>query len=248
MEALASARAAVCVPAHGLLARRWTRMRDKALPRRALAVPAARRGRPGRTGGLTSLHPSRRLRSAAAATAARALEHTFCDLGMSPLANSYRHRPKTDGDGAVLSAARLRVRHLLPGAAAGVRESREDIFSDYAYFSSYSQSWLAHAEAYADAMTERLGLGAAQPGRRDRQQRRLPAAVLRRAGSPGARASSRPRTSRASRRRRAFRHAVAFFGADTARHAARRRRARRSAPRQQRARARARASTTSSRG
>ena len=36
--------------------------------------------------------------------------------------------------------------------------SGEDIFSDYAYFSSYSDSWVAHAKRYAEAMIERLGL------------------------------------------------------------------------------------------
>jgi len=36
----------------------------------------------------------------------------------------------------------------------------EDIFSDYAYFSSYSDSWLAHAKKYTDQMVERFGLGA----------------------------------------------------------------------------------------
>src|SRR5207247_10916760 len=35
----------------------------------------------------------------------------------------------------------------------------EDIVSDYAYFSSYSDSWVAHAKRYADEMTGRLGLG-----------------------------------------------------------------------------------------
>jgi SAM-dependent methyltransferase len=34
----------------------------------------------------------------------------------------------------------------------------EDIFSDYAYFSSYSDSWVAHAKRYANAMTGALGL------------------------------------------------------------------------------------------
>ena len=34
----------------------------------------------------------------------------------------------------------------------------EDIFSDYAYFSSYSDSWVAHAKRYAETMIERLGL------------------------------------------------------------------------------------------
>ncbi len=37
--------------------------------------------------------------------------------------------------------------------------SGEDIFTDYAYFSSYSQSWVAHAKRYAEAMADRLGLG-----------------------------------------------------------------------------------------
>jgi len=35
----------------------------------------------------------------------------------------------------------------------------EHIFSDYAYFSSYSDSWLAHAKKYADRMVERFGIG-----------------------------------------------------------------------------------------
>jgi hypothetical protein len=37
----------------------------------------------------------------------------------------------------------------------------EDIFSDYAYFSSYSDSWVAHARRYADDMTAQLGLTSA---------------------------------------------------------------------------------------
>ncbi|MBE1484722.1 SAM-dependent methyltransferase [Plantactinospora soyae] len=37
--------------------------------------------------------------------------------------------------------------------------SGEEIFSDYAYFSSYSDSWVAHAKRYADAMAEALDLG-----------------------------------------------------------------------------------------
>ena len=36
----------------------------------------------------------------------------------------------------------------------------EEIFSDYAYFSSYSDSWVAHARRYAEAMSSRLGLTA----------------------------------------------------------------------------------------
>lgn len=36
-------------------------------------------------------------------------------------------------------------------------ESPEQIFSDYAYFSSYSESWLSHAKHYADYMVDRFG-------------------------------------------------------------------------------------------
>jgi SAM-dependent methyltransferase len=38
-------------------------------------------------------------------------------------------------------------------------ETPEGIFSDYSYFSSYSTSWLAHAQAYADQIVDRLALG-----------------------------------------------------------------------------------------
>jgi 2-polyprenyl-3-methyl-5-hydroxy-6-metoxy-1,4-benzoquinol methylase len=38
--------------------------------------------------------------------------------------------------------------------------SGEHIFSDYAYFSSYSTSWVEHARQYASEMTARLGLTA----------------------------------------------------------------------------------------
>ena len=39
-------------------------------------------------------------------------------------------------------------------------ESPDHIFSDYAYFSSYSEAWLRHARAYTDLVTERFGLNA----------------------------------------------------------------------------------------
>ena len=51
----------------------------------------------------------------------------------------------------------LAVRHL-PSRSASAYVSGEEIFSDYAYFSSYSDSWVAHAKRYAEAMIGRLGL------------------------------------------------------------------------------------------
>ena len=36
--------------------------------------------------------------------------------------------------------------------------SAKDLFTDYAYFSSYSASWVTHAKEYAERMVENLGL------------------------------------------------------------------------------------------
>ena len=73
------------------------------------------------------------------------LAHTFVDLGMSPLCESYLDARTDRRDGAVLSAARLRVRACFLVQLPRVRSSAADIFSEYAYFSSYSDSWLLHA-------------------------------------------------------------------------------------------------------
>jgi SAM-dependent methyltransferase len=87
------------------------------------------------------------------------LTYTFVDLGMSPLCESYLPAERLDSPETFYP---LHVRLCgecllvqLPAYVAG-----EDIFSEYAYFSSYSDSWVAHAKRYADDMTERLGLTA----------------------------------------------------------------------------------------
>ena len=86
------------------------------------------------------------------------LHETFADLGMSPLSNSFipadRARamePTYPLHAWVCSACRL--------VQLEEFESPEHIFSDYLYFSSFSESWLRHAEAYAEAMIARFGLG-----------------------------------------------------------------------------------------
>src|SRR5258705_2294290 len=85
------------------------------------------------------------------------LTHTFVDLGMSPLCESYVHADKLD-DAEPFYPLHVRICSTcllvqLPAYVPG-----EDIFSHYAYFSSYSDSWVAHARDYARAMTARLGL------------------------------------------------------------------------------------------
>jgi SAM-dependent methyltransferase len=88
----------------------------------------------------------------------RPLALTFADLGVQPLANSYVE-PERLQDPETFYPLHVRVCEAcwlvqLPQAAPP-----EAIFSDYAYFSSYSESWLDHARRYAEAMIPRFGLG-----------------------------------------------------------------------------------------
>lgn len=90
-----------------------------------------------------------------------ALARTFCDLGMSPLSNAF------------LKPAQLQ--HMEPFYPLHAYvcetcflvqlqqfETPQQIFGeDYAYFSSYSETWLQHAREYTDYMIKRFSLGAA---------------------------------------------------------------------------------------
>jgi len=88
------------------------------------------------------------------------LTRTFVDLGMSPLCESYVAAERLDEPEVFYPLhVRLCGECLLVQLPAYV--PGEDIFSDYAYFSSYSDSWVAHAKRYADDMTAQLGLTSA---------------------------------------------------------------------------------------
>ena len=86
------------------------------------------------------------------------LRHTFVDLGISPLCESYL---------SVQQLHEMEAFYPLHVFVCGncflvqLREyvSAESIFGEYAYFSSYSESWLAHAKAYTRKMIERFALG-----------------------------------------------------------------------------------------
>jgi hypothetical protein len=86
------------------------------------------------------------------------LRHTFVDLGMSPLCESY---VPADRAGAMEPFyplhAKICERCLLVQLEEFV--TADHIFSEYAYFSSYSDSWVAHARAYVELAIERFGLG-----------------------------------------------------------------------------------------
>src|SRR2546425_5053877 len=86
------------------------------------------------------------------------LEHTFVDLGMSPLCESF-----LPGDHLNQMEEFYPLHAYVCGNCFLVQleayVTPEHIFSDYAYFSSYSDSWLAHAKKYTDRMAERFGIG-----------------------------------------------------------------------------------------
>lgn len=98
------------------------------------------------------------VKDAACRLCGAALSHTFVDLGMSPLCESFRTRGELD---AMEPYFPLRVMVCDSCYLVQLREyvSPDEIFTEYAYFSSYSTSWVAHAEAYCRAITQRLGLG-----------------------------------------------------------------------------------------
>ncbi|WP_170347028.1 MULTISPECIES: class I SAM-dependent methyltransferase [Ruegeria] len=88
-----------------------------------------------------------------------ALTQTLVDLGLSPLANSYvpPERAGTACPRYPLHAWVCNDCYLVQVEDA---VPADEIFNaDYAYFSSYSDSWLAHARAYVEQMVDRLDLG-----------------------------------------------------------------------------------------
>jgi SAM-dependent methyltransferase len=84
----------------------------------------------------------------------------FLDLGAAPPSNAYLTRQALRGP-EIWYPLRLLVCEKCWLVQTEDHAGREQLFdADYAYFSSYSRSWLAHAESYAQAMQKRLELGA----------------------------------------------------------------------------------------
>jgi hypothetical protein len=104
---------------------------------------------------MTATHPSLKCRACEAP-----LSHTFVDLGTAPLCQRhvtperFSHAEATYPQHVYVCTQCFLVQ--LPQYVA-----REEIFDDqYAYFSSFSESWLRHAESYVAKVTPRFGLGA----------------------------------------------------------------------------------------
>lgn len=86
------------------------------------------------------------------------LEHTFLDLGMSPLANSY-----LDLEQLSQMEPFYPLHVYVCGGCLLVQleefSSPANIFGNYAYFSSYSDSWLKHAKSYVNTVIHRFKIG-----------------------------------------------------------------------------------------
>ena len=85
------------------------------------------------------------------------LEHTLVDLGVMPLSNHYISPAKLDDmEPFYPMVVRICTTCWLAQLPSLVRP--EHLFADYAYFSSYSDSWLAHSRRYVEAMIQRWSL------------------------------------------------------------------------------------------
>jgi SAM-dependent methyltransferase len=86
------------------------------------------------------------------------LETTFVDLGMSPLCESYLAADQLD-----CMEPYFPLHVMVCGNCFLVQLQEyvkpEHIFTEYAYFSAYSTSWVEHARKYCHMIKDRLGLG-----------------------------------------------------------------------------------------
>src|SRR5438067_692253 len=82
----------------------------------------------------------------------------FVDLGMSPLCESYLAKDQLNSMEPFYPLATY-ICHDCLLVQLEEYVAPERIFSEYAYFSAYSDSWLHHAGEYVKKMANRLGLG-----------------------------------------------------------------------------------------
>ncbi len=86
------------------------------------------------------------------------LIHSMVDLGMTPLANAYLDNKSLEKE-ELFYPLRVFVCHkcMLVQLSENV-EAPEKIFSKYLYFSSFSKTWLKHAEEFANKVIEKFAL------------------------------------------------------------------------------------------
>ena len=85
------------------------------------------------------------------------LGHTFVDLGMSPLCENFLRADQLN-DMEPFYPLKVYVCDQCFLVQLEEYVSPEIIFDDYAYFSSFSDAWLAHARQYVEMMIDRFAL------------------------------------------------------------------------------------------
>lgn len=88
------------------------------------------------------------------------LEHVFLDLGFAPPSNAYLNAADLQAPEQYFPLKLFVCDKCWLVQTEDYSRSDELFTKDYAYFSSVSTTWLAHARSYVDMITARLGLGA----------------------------------------------------------------------------------------
>jgi SAM-dependent methyltransferase len=88
------------------------------------------------------------------------LRVSFADLGLSPIANDYVEDP--DAEERIYPLHALVCESCLMVQLGTIVDAGHIFRDDYAYFSSYSDSWVDHARRYVDSMVERFGFGVSE--------------------------------------------------------------------------------------
>ncbi|HED39371.1 MAG TPA: methyltransferase domain-containing protein [Chromatiales bacterium] len=88
------------------------------------------------------------------------LKHSMVDLGMSPLCQTHIEPQQLNNMEPFYPLHAYVCEHCYL-VQLDEYVAPDDIFSDYAYFSSYSDSWVEHARKYAHLVTDRFNLGGA---------------------------------------------------------------------------------------
>lgn len=85
------------------------------------------------------------------------LTETFADLGMSPLSNAFIANDKQHLPESIYPLHAYVCSHCFLVQLEEF-ESPQNIFTDYIYFSSFSDDWLRHSERYADDSIKKFSL------------------------------------------------------------------------------------------
>jgi SAM-dependent methyltransferase len=141
---------------------------------------------------------------------------TFVDLGVQPISNAFRRAEDRDRPETFypLHAYVCDDCRLVQLQDFGTPE--DHFHGEYAYFSSFSSSWLAHAQSYTGAMTQRFGLGAQSHVIEIASNDGYLLQYFKAAGIPCMGVDPAENCARAARDNHGIETRVAFFGAETA--------------------------------